>query len=107
MGQSQTGFEMQGLDGKKGFIVGFRLIVVLLALMDERTKIEGCKILLVSAKDTAIFCQGIVPALQLDISLRLPQTEVDIVGVILKGRSECLQRVTPFLHRLGCNRMND
>ena len=74
---------MQGLDSEERIVIGLRLCIVTQLLMNVGPKIEGCKILVVSTQDTTILRQRIVPSFQLDIGLRLPQTEVDIIRILL------------------------
>ena len=79
MRQSQAGLEVQGFDGEEGIVVGLRLGIVALLLMDVSPEEERCEVSFVSTQDTAVLRQGIVPLLQIDVRLGLQQPKVNIM----------------------------
>lgn len=93
-------FEIRGIKLDKGLVIHLRQIVVLLTGMTVGTEIQGGEILLIEAQHVAIFGDGIVPLLQVDVRLGLLQTEFDVVGMQTDLLHQDTDRVAPLLRRL-------
>ena len=98
--QSEMSFEIRGIKLDKGLVIHLRQIVVLLTGMTVGTEIQGGEILLIEAQHVAIFGDGIVPLLQVDVRLGLLQTEFDVVGMQTDLLHQDTDRVAPLLRRL-------
>ena len=73
MRQTETCLEMCGLQTQESLIVDTRQIIVMLLDMDVGTEIERSQILIISMENLAVFREGVVPLLEIDIGLGLEQ----------------------------------
>ena len=64
------------------------------------TEVEGREVFLIEAQHVAIFGDGIVILLQVDVGLGLFETEVDVVGIQPDLLHQGGDRVAPLLWRL-------
>ena len=103
MRQTEMGFEVLRLDGEEGIIVGLGHIIMTQLNMAIGTEIESREVMVVETEHITVFLNGILPLLEVDVSLGFLQTKIRILGIQTDGLDERGYGVTPLA---GCLRIS-